>query len=144
MPKIYERLGLQFQYPDNWILDEEEALAGNHSVTVYSPTGAFWSVVVHPADADPLGLAAAAVRALKEEYPDLETVAVEEEVAGLRTTGFDMNFSYLDLTSTATVRVGHHLGKTIAVVCQAEDRDYEQLSNVFRAITHSLLRPTSE
>ena len=34
MPEKYEKLGISFQYPDNWTLDEEDALAGRNSVTV--------------------------------------------------------------------------------------------------------------
>ena len=37
MPAVYEKMGIRFMYPDNWTLDEEEALHGNQSVSVYSP-----------------------------------------------------------------------------------------------------------
>lgn len=139
MPKTYDRMGLKFQYPDNWTLDEEEALAGNQSVSVYSPGGAFWSVAAHPRSASAQALADAALAAMKEEYEDVESEPVTETIAGTDTLGYDINFCYLDLTSTATVRVGTHNGQTVAIFCQAEDREFEELRNVFRAMTHSLL-----
>ena len=57
MPAVYDKMGIRFLYPDNWALDEEDALQGNQSVSVYSPEGAFWSIVLHPKHADPAELA---------------------------------------------------------------------------------------
>ena len=57
MPATFEKLGISFQYPENWTLDEQDALAGRKSVTVYSPGGAFWTVAVHSKAADPAELA---------------------------------------------------------------------------------------
>ena len=56
MPAVYDKMGIRFLYPDNWQLDEEEALHGDQSVTVYSPGGAFWSIVLHPRSTDPAEL----------------------------------------------------------------------------------------
>ena len=42
---MYEKMGIRFLYPENWMLDEEEASSRLVSVTVYSPHGAFWSIV---------------------------------------------------------------------------------------------------
>ena len=65
MPVSFNRMGISFQYPDNWTLDEQDALAGRKSVTVYSPGGAFWSVSIHPASADPVELSTAALETMK-------------------------------------------------------------------------------
>ncbi len=39
MPRVYDKLGIRFLYPDNWTLDEDEAIQGNRSVTALSPGG---------------------------------------------------------------------------------------------------------
>ena len=39
MAAIFDKLGIRFQYPENWTLDESEALAGDQAVTVFSPGG---------------------------------------------------------------------------------------------------------
>ena len=57
MPSTYDKLGVRFLYPDNWILDEEDAPNGNPSVTVQSPGGAFWSLAIHSPTTDPEELA---------------------------------------------------------------------------------------
>lgn len=140
MPAKFDKLGISFEYPDNWTLDEEDALAGRDSVTVYSPGGAFWSVAVHPGSADPAELAKAAVDAMKEEYPEVEAEETREALAGREMIGYDLNFYYLDLTNTARVRCLRMGRSTYAIFCQAEDREFERIELVFQAMTTSLLR----
>ncbi len=139
MPGVYEKMGVHFLYPDNWTLDEEEALHGNITVTLYSPGGAFWSVVVHPKSTDPEPLAAAALQTLQAEYPDSEAEAVLEQIGGRSIGGYDMNFFYLDFTGTALIRGFRTASASCLVLCQAEDREFVKLAPVFRAITTSLL-----
>jgi hypothetical protein len=139
MPAVYEKLGVRFLYPDNWTLDEDEALHGNSSVTVQSPGGAFWSLVLHSASADPAELAATALRALKAEYQDSEAEPVSEQLNGRSISGYDLNFFYLDFTNTALIRAFRAAGASCLVLCQAEDREFEELALVFRAMTTSLL-----
>jgi hypothetical protein len=139
MPAAFSKLGISFQYPDNWVLDEKDALAGRQSVTVYSPGGGFWSISIHPQSVDPQSLARAAVDAMKQEYGEVESEAVEETMAGRQLGGFDLKFYYLDLISTATVRCVRIDHATYAIFSQAEDRDFDDLGMVFRAITTSFL-----
>jgi hypothetical protein len=130
MPATFQGLGISFQYPDNWTLDDSDALLGRKSVTVYSPGGAFWSVTIHSGSADPAKSAAAVVDAMKHEY---------ETMAGRRLTGYDLAFYCLDLTNSACVRslrVGH---STYTVFWQAEDRELNLVKRVFQAITTTFL-----
>jgi len=139
VPAEFNKLDISFQYPDNWTLDENDALAGRRAVTVYSPGGAFWSVSVHPRWADPHKLAKAAVDAMQDEYKELEVEPARETIAGCDMTGFDLSFYYLDLISTACVRCIRTDQATYTVFCQAEDREFLQIQNVFRAMTISLM-----
>jgi hypothetical protein len=138
MPRIYAKSGIQFQYPDNWTLDEEKG-PGNRSVTVYSPGGGFWSVAMHRRGDDRERLAQAVLQAMREEYEDLESEPVREVIAGQELLGYDINFCYLDLTSTATVRCVERGDATLVIFCEAEDRDFERLGAVFAAMTYSLM-----
>jgi hypothetical protein len=139
MPAIFDRLGISFQYPENWTLDDADALLGRQSVTIYSPGGAFWSVAIHPGSADPAKLIAAVVDAMRQEYQGLEAEEIEESVAGQDLTGFDLAFYCLDLTNTAQVRGLRAGNATYTIYCQAEDREYERLKQVFQAISITLL-----
>lgn len=139
MPAKFQKLGISFQYPDNWTLDEEDALAGRQSVTVYCPGGAFWSVAVHPRSADPAQLTKAVVEAMKQEYKEVEATEAREVLAGREMTGYDLNFFFLDLTNTARIRGLRADQATYTVFCQAEDREFDEIQIVFQAMTASLL-----
>jgi hypothetical protein len=139
MPAVYDKLGIRFLYPDNWTLDEEDALTGNQAVTVYSPGGAFWSITLHPLATDPGELAVAALQAIKAEYQDSESEPAHQDLGGQALKGFDVNFFYLDLTNTALIRGFRLHDATCLVLCQSEDREFAQVGPVFDAITTSLL-----
>ncbi|MGO9112432.1 MAG: hypothetical protein ACLP9L_24645 [Thermoguttaceae bacterium] len=140
MPATFDNLGITFQYPDNWQLDEEEMRAGQSAVTVFRPGGtAFWSVAVHTASADPARMAQAALDAMRKEYEGLEAEPVNETIAGRDLIGFDLNFFYLDLTNTASIRSLRVDGTTYTIFFQAEDCEYREIGLVFKAMTVSLL-----
>ena len=139
MPAHFDGLGIAFQYPDNWTLDDSDALLGRKSVTVYSPGGAFWSVAIHSGTAEPAKLTAAVVETMKHEYQGLEAQEIEESVAGHTLAGYDLAFYCLDLTNTADVRGLRFAGATYTIYCQAEDREYEHVKRVFQAMTITLL-----
>ncbi len=141
MPAVYEKMGIRFLYPENWTLDEDEAIEGNRSVSVHSPGGAFWSIVLHPHFVDPAGLASAALAALKAEYPESETEPASDLIGEQWIRGYDFNFFYLDFVSTAVIRGFRTDTDSCLILCQAEDREFEQLGPIFRAITTSLLAP---
>ncbi len=139
MPATFDSLGISFQYPENWTLDDSDALLGRKSVTVYSPGGAFWSVAIHSGSTDPDELAKAVVEGMKQTYEGLEAEPAEEIVAGRRLAGYDLAFYCLDLTNTARVRSLHVGHTSYAVYCQGEDREFERIEKVFQAMTISLL-----
>lgn len=139
MPAIYEKDGIRFQYPENWTLDEAEA--GEYSVTVYSPVGAFWSLVWRDVVEDPHDLAVEALQTLKNEYPATEAEPASETVEGREISGFDVSFYYLDLISTAVIRGFRTPNASCLVLYQAEDREFRELEPVFQAMTASLLKP---
>lgn len=139
MPARFEKLGISFQYPENWTLDEEDALAGRQSVTVYSPGGAFWSVAMQSPAIEPGEVAKTVAEALQQEYEEVEVTAAEETVAGQLLVGYDLNFFYLDLINTAQVRSLTLDQTTYTIVFQAEDRELAQIGRVMEAMTVSLL-----
>jgi hypothetical protein len=140
MPAVFDKLGIRFQYPDNWELDEKDALAGESSVTVYSPGAAFWSIAVHGREVAPKDLVEAALKAMRQEYDELDAEPVQERAFGHELIGYDLNFYCLDLTNTALVRAVQTADATYLILCQAEDREFAEVEPVFRAMTASLLR----
>jgi hypothetical protein len=140
MPAHFDGLGISFQYPDNWTLDDSDALLGRKSVTVYSPGGAFWTVAIHSGSADPAKLTAAIVEAMQQEYEGLESQQTDETTAGYDLAGYDLAFYCLDLTNTAHIRSFRFAHTAYTIYYQAEDREYEHVRMVFQAMTVSLLK----
>lgn len=139
MTAYYEKLGIKFQYPENWTLDEGEALEGEQSVSVYSPSGAFWSVMVRPPSQEPEELVDTALRTMKQMYDELDAEAVEESIGDLDWIGCDINFYCLDLTNTASVRSARTPHSSVLVLWQATDQELAEVEAVFQAMTRSLL-----
>jgi hypothetical protein len=144
MPAIFNSLGISFQYPENWALDDSDAVLGRKSITVYSPDGAFWSVAIHSGSAEPKKLASAVVEAMKQEYDGLEAEPVTESVAGRDLVGYDCAFYCLDLTNTAQVRGLRAAHSTYVIYCQAEDREFQRINRVFQAMTLTLLKSLTD
>ena len=139
MTAIYDKMGIQFQYPENWTLDENEALTENNSISVYSPSGAFWTVMIYPPGEDAAKLAADVLSAMRGEYDNLDAEAVQETIDGHRLLGYDLNFYCLDMTNSAVVRSLQLPAQTMVIHYQAHDREFGSIEPVFRAMTTSLL-----
>jgi hypothetical protein len=141
MAATFDNLGISFQYPENWQLDDGEIRGGQSAVTVYSPGGAFWSVALHTAPTTgPAQMAQAALDTMRKEYEDLDADPVSETIAGRDLVGFDLNFFCLDLTNTACIRTFSVDSTTYTIFFQAEDREYSEVSPVFAAMTLTLLQ----
>lgn len=136
----FDRDGLRFDFPDDWALDVDADEWGGPSVTVLSPGGGLWSVMVNRAESRAGGHADAVAEQMRREYDDVEVEPAAEEIEGRRLAGYDFHFISLDLTVTATVRVLVSGGDTHVVFCQADDREWEAISPVFAAMTTSLVR----
>ncbi|MFM8633765.1 MAG: hypothetical protein ACKOEX_02970 [Planctomycetia bacterium] len=136
----HDRLGLAFDYPDNWSVDTDASDIAAPAVTVSSPDGAFWSLSAHAAGTDPDSLSRAVLDEMRREYRDLDSESVVDEVGGHPIAGFDLNFYCLDLTNTAHVRAMATPAATYVVFCQAEDREWDRVAPVFEAMTASFIR----
>lgn len=143
MTGIYERSGLHFLYPENWELAEDTLDEIPRTIMLQSPTGAFWSVDIHPFSVDIDTLLRDTKAAMKGEYPELEAFEADETIGDTEAKGYDFFFYCLDFVVASHVRalrVGH---ATYLLTYQGEDRDFEELTPVFRAITTSLFQEKS-
>jgi hypothetical protein len=142
MTASYDRAGLQFVYPENWTLADDTVDEIPRTISVQSPTGGFWSVDIHPFSVEPEKLLEDAVSVMREEYPDMETQKISEEVSGEPSFGYDLDFYCLDFVVHCRLRALQSGHATYLLTYQAEDRDFEQLGAVFQAITISMFRET--
>jgi hypothetical protein len=139
----FERIGVRFHYPDNWELDGHALLAGDREVTVYSPGGAYWTLSIYPREAKPKEILSDIVDAMKAEYENLDFEPLDDPQNGYENHGYEFNFYYLDLTSTAVARVFTGVWANYVIFYQAEDREFAELTDVFAAMTLSFLNESN-
>lgn len=144
MPSYYDQHGVRFAYPDNWTVEEPEDDEAELQVSVLSPDTAFWSLSIYPGLRDLRELAEQVLEAMKVEYAALEHDPADSVVEGSSVVGYDLSFYCFDLTNSAQIRVFHRQRSTCLVLCQAEDREYENLEAVFGAMTASLLQEADD
>jgi len=136
----FHQFGLTFEYPENWSVDTGDSAGRHATVTVYTPEGGFWSVSAHAPGPAPQQLTDAVVAQMRQEYQDLDVEPARESVAGKQLLGHDFNFYCLDLTNTAQVRLLVEPQAVYLLLCQAEDREWEAVSQVFAAMTRSFVQ----
>lgn len=139
MPANYDKIGAGFLYPDNWQVVEEDLNGEPETVTLQSPTSGFWSLSRYGNEVAAVDLVDEAVATMRGEYDDIETGLLHEEFGGHESIGVEMRFYCLDLLVVSQIR-GIVIDKaTHLLFCQAEDREFEELDLIFRAVTTSLL-----
>jgi hypothetical protein len=140
MTATYEKLGFKFLYPENWKLTDgmDSTLPG--SISLESPDGnAFWSVHVYPADADQDEILKATIVTLQETYPDLEVASIRADFEDRPGTGIQCLFFCLDFLIRVRLQVIKTDEHQLLFWFQAEDREFEKLELVFKAMATSIL-----
>jgi hypothetical protein len=143
MTACYERSGIRFLYPENWRVTDEQLNDSPLSVSVESPDTGFWTLMVYDAGIDPDALIAQVLESMEDEYEGVESSAIVDRFDDVESTGCDMLFYCLDLVVNSRAFSARARGKTLLILWQAEDREFEELEPVFRAITTSVLRAES-
>lgn len=144
MTANYDANGLNFVYPENWKLDEacEE---WPKEITIEAPSGAFLSLHVYPDEAIASEIVEEALELIRKEYDeqDMECVPFEGKLIfleGPSAVGYDVSFSLLDFIVQSQLRCFTHNGHPVLAICQAEDREFDELHQVFLAILWSLAK----
>jgi len=139
MTARYENLGISFMYPENWRIVDEESDDWPRGVSVQSPEGGFWELKIYPSLMDCDELTDQVLAAMRQEYAELESDAVNEDIVGVLAVGYNLTFFCLDLLVISRVRSLHVDSMTYLLTCQAENNEFEREKPVFDAITSSLL-----
>ena len=140
MTATYEKLGVRFMYPENWEIMDDDPLAEPRTIAAHNDTGAFWSVTIYQSEVDESEIAASALAALREEYEELEDQPASESIADVDACGYDVQFYVQQLVAAARIRSFPSSAGKVLMLCQAEDREFDQLEQVFQAMTLSYLK----
>ncbi len=136
----YDREGICFYYPDNWSIFDESTDRLPATISLQSPGTAFWTLAVFPPEKGPRTAAAEALKELEAEYEGVESEPIEEEWESTETVGYEMRFFHIEMIVACRVVAFRAAGRTWLAWWQAEDNEFEQLGDVFRAMTLSVLR----
>jgi hypothetical protein len=135
----YDEQGIQFAYPDNWSIADEELTDTPRGVSVQSPSGAYWDVKVFSRGESPAWICDQALQAMREVYENIEAEPVTERMFGLSAMGYDLDFFCLDFLVTTQLRCVVVGQRVLLLTFQAESQEFERHRTVFDAITKSLL-----
>jgi hypothetical protein len=129
--------GIHFRYPESWRLERQENETG-WTVSVQSPGTAFMMLSIDLDMPSTERMAATALDALRDEYPELEADDCVDSLAGQPAVGHDIRFFSLDLTNTCWTRSFYSAHGTVLVLCQINDLELETNGPVLRAMCASL------
>ncbi len=145
MTAVYDKLGLNFLYPENWKLIDESESESPHSITLETPDGSgLWTVHVYPADTVEAEVLKEILDTLQETYQDLEITPYESELGSYKTSGVEALFYCLDFLVKAQLQFVRTDERFILFWTQAEDREFEKQAIVFNAISVGLLQGRAE
>ena len=135
---VYEDHGVRFEYPSGWEL-EVAAEGSEATIAIQEPGGlAFTLVTTDESCPDPEDVAAAALEAMREEYPDLEAELTLETLGEYDTTGYDVEFFALDIANAATIRCFHTPRRTVLIFGQWTELGDNNLADLIRGVFRSV------
>ena len=137
MTSLYENLGVRFQYPADWQIEEDRTVEFV-SVSVQGPGGAFFTLVIYEYPRDHKAMLDEAVQAIRDEFAEPDQRRAWQTLSGHRATGRDLSFYSLDLTNTCAIRAFSTDDRTFMVMYQATDADLPEVQPGFDRICESL------
>lgn len=149
MPVQFDSFGVRFLYPDNWKIVERGEEEGDQGATLDVPGGGF--VAIERTDANSVEeMIEGIVRAIAEDYEDLERENTSLDILGPDTPVTDLRFYYLDLLiiSRLVVLSGSVLpdaiddSEVLLIQMQAESRDFDKNEMVYNALLKQIVDAT--
>jgi hypothetical protein len=135
---IYHDNGIRFEYPADWEL-AVSADGPRTTIELHAPSGlAFAFVTLDDSRPEPEELVDEALEAMRDEYPDLDSQAVEESLDGRDAIGHDLEFFSLDMINSCSIRSYRTERHTVLLFGQCSAIDGEDSLAVFSAVRRSL------
>lgn len=137
MANQFQAHGIRFSYPAGWSLREDQSEEST-SIDLTGPATATCSVVLLHDRPDPGPVVEAVVDAFQDEYDGLDRYPVDRPIASQHAVGCDLDFFYLDLCNSASVRAFRTSRFTALLMCQAGDRDVPAAKEAFEQICNTI------
>lgn len=136
MQAHYNTEGLQFAYPAEWTVSEEQTADGL-SVMISSAGTAFCSVLLMPDRPEVRTVLKSALAAFDESYEEVDSEPVECRLAGRPARGYDVDFYCLELLNSAWLRAFRTGRYTVFLLFQS-GFDEPHARDIFDGICSSL------
>ncbi len=137
MHSVFERHGVRFEYPEDWILHEESS-PGEVSITINSPETSFWSLTLLFERPDPYRVVETVLDALREEYSEIDVYSSEQQLGDSRTVARDIDFVCHELIGSAFLRATVTPGFTLLVLYQGADNELDETQSLLERVSKSL------
>jgi len=141
MPSEFRKHGVRLLYPENWTLTESDEDPDSPGISLESPDGPLMVIQWLRHLVPQQKLLDDMVAGLKAQYEDLESTTCERQIGDVTAMGQESLFYCLDFLVLARCLVFDTKSHRIAVMCQAESRQFGQSEPVFDAILTGLVHP---
>ncbi|MBC8353352.1 MAG: hypothetical protein H8E66_15240 [Planctomycetes bacterium] len=141
MTIIYDKLGVRLFYAEGWKITEDDLDAEPRTLSFESPKGGAWELMLYGDSQDLDQLTGQALEVMREEYENLETAPFVTEFGDIQAGGHEIYFYHLDLLIHSRIIAAPFESQTALLLWQAEDREFDELEPVFRAMATTLLNP---
>ena len=129
--------GIRFRYPDSWDLSEQQS-ENELTITVASPTTAFWSLTLFEDGPRPEELIELAVEAFRDEYEELDVYSAKVELCHRASVARDLEFVCLELLNSAFLRSFRTGNFSVLILYQGTDQELAETREVLESISSSL------
>jgi hypothetical protein len=137
MLTAYQTDGLQFHYPSDWELTEEQQPDGLSIVVSGGGTTAFCSFLLMPERPPVARVLKLALAAFRETYDEIDSEELECRIDGRAARGMDVDFYCLELLNAAWLRAFRTGAYTVFVLFQS-GFDEPDAREMFDAICASI------
>ena len=136
MLKTFSAMGLEFLYPDNWVVQAESESENHPGVMLDLPSGGFFTLEPVESDQSIEVLVDQIAETFKDEYGEVEAEQLQLNAVDLPGVqlAVDYRFYYLDLLIISRLMFSKISGLTYAIQFQSESRDFEKNELVINAI----------
>ncbi|TWU04384.1 hypothetical protein [Stieleria varia] len=138
MPAQFDSFGVQFLYPDNWVVAERPDEESGSGVTLELPSGGFFSIEKDDSLLPDDELIERVVSAIAAEYDEVEREDIQIDQLGPEDRGLELRFYYLDLIVISRIVLTSRGDERLIIQMQAESRDYDANEQVFAAILQQI------
>lgn len=137
MLQTYQRDHVTIRHPRAWEMTEEAA-DRQRTITLQTSGASFWTLTLFDDRPDPQRLLDSVLQAIQDDYEEVDVYEVQGTLLQLPAVAADLDFVYLDLVNSVSIRAVRTDACSALVLYQGPDHELAELQDQFQAVTDSL------